>query len=105
MNIRVEIQRNPAIRGYEVWITKEKSDGSIELAKPMELVFSPIFEEPTMRFTNKDSDSFLSAFADGLARAGYKTDELRNTTEQISAIKYHLEDMRELVFKGKIKCK
>ena len=103
--IRVELQSNPAFRGWDVWITKELSDGGIKLAKPIELVFDDIDGGrcilPTMQFKGHDGGDFLSSFASGLERAGFKSNEFKQTHEEISAIKYHLEDMRKIVFKIK----
>ena len=109
MNIKVEIQRNPAIRGYDIWVTSEAKDGSLGLAKPILFEFEEIKEgvwsHPTFQLSARDADEFLSSFATALSRSGFKSDELKNTENQISAIKYHLEDMRSLVFNAGRKSK
>jgi hypothetical protein len=57
--------------------------------------------EPTMRFTDEMATQFLQGFANGLAEAGYKPDELKSQACELNAVKYHLEDMRKLVFVDK----
>ena len=103
--IRVEIERDASIRGYDIWITRERPDSGIQLAKPIEFEFCDaeigILEQPTIRLSGRNSDDFLRGFATALSASGFKVDELKNVNEQISAIKYHLEDMRALVFKKK----
>ena len=104
MNIKVEIERDASMRGYAIWVTNQLPNEAIQLAKPVELQFSPVdysaaYPEPTLRLYGADADDFLRGFANALVASGFKTDELGNVNQEIVAIKYHLEDMRTLVFK------
>ena len=103
MNITVEIERNPSIRGYSIWITRIRPDGQCELARNIELEFynptEGVWEKPTLELKGRDADDFLQSFANALVHSGFKSNELKNVNQEISAIKYHLEDMRSLVFK------
>ena len=104
MSIHIEIERDPSIRGYSIWITKEKMDGTPQLALPLNLDFKDVIlgepEPPTLQLPRYTADEFLSGFATALATSGFKADELKNVNQQIDAMKYHLEDMRRLVFKN-----
>ncbi len=105
MNLKVEIERDASIRGYAIWITNDRPDGKTQLAKPVQFEFVDddpgVNAEPTICLPGRDSDDFLRGFATALAASGFKADELKHIDQQISALKYHLEDMRKLVFKDK----
>jgi hypothetical protein len=88
----VTILKTHANDRYYYRITEHKFDIGEE---PKQLIDHSISENWTPQTTQ-----FLQSFLDaaweiGLRPKGYKTQE------QIDAIKYHLEDMRKLVFKGK----
>lgn len=46
---------------------------------------------------------FVQAILDAAWDAGMRPSQARDATEEIKAIRYHLEDMRSLAFKGKAK--
>ena len=103
MAIKIAIEHDPAIRGTKIYIYNEKPDGSIEIFKPVTLEaesLEPAEEaQPTLTFDRRMGDVFLREFANALIVAGYKPDEIKSHDKQVEAIKYHLEDMRRLVFK------
>ncbi len=91
----------------DVWLVYfNQATGERTVVNPMQLsittgVKSGETPEPTMRFTDELAAQFLQGFANGLAEAGYKPDELKAQACELNAVKYHLEDMRQLVFKPK----
>ena len=104
--IKVKIEYDYAIAGTSVYIYQENGDGSITLCEPLELTFTRDYDlsklpEPTFRFNRKDGHDFLQGLAQALAENGFKPDELKAYDKQVEATKYHLEDMRSLVFKKK----
>ena len=57
--------------------------------------------EPTLRFNAEAQwdQNILTHLVDGLIRSGIKPTEKVPDANEITAVKYHLEDMRKLVFK------
>ena len=56
--------------------------------------------KPTLVFSGRDGEAFLQSLAEALVQMGFKPSELEASNQQTAAIKYHLEDMRKLVFKA-----
>ena len=54
---------------------------------------------PCIRIPEEEADNLLRALAQGLAVAGYLPDISRDRENELTATKYHLEDMRRLVLK------
>jgi hypothetical protein len=84
-----------------VWLVAENERGERLMAKPMPLIFEPFDEskiiEPSLEFTGAIARQFFPALYDALVEAGYAK---KQKDESVDAIKYHLEDMRKLVFEG-----
>jgi hypothetical protein len=84
-----------------MYLVDERPDGRY-IAQPVALVWEPLQEgaapDPTMIFEHNRGEQFLKSMADELARAGFRADELKAKDTQVEAVKYHLEDMRKLVF-------
>lgn len=101
--IRISIDFDPTIRGTRIWVVDERQDG-LYAYKPTEFLIEKIDEAvevaPTFIFNRRDGHDFLQEFSQALVRAGFKPDELKAMDKEVNAIKYHLEDMRGLVFKG-----
>lgn len=102
--ITVSIDYDPSIRGTRIWVVDERQDGiyafsrsdlKLKKVEPCEEL------EPTFVFNRRDGDDFLRELSNALVKAGYKPDELKANNQQVVAIKYHLEDMRKLVFEEK----
>ena len=99
---RIDIQHNCSMRGLDIWIGEE-TNGIQMAAKPIELCFEPYDSgcdvKPTLSLSRGKGDDFLRALVNELVRCGYKPDEIKAIDKEIGAVKYHLEDMRKLVFK------
>lgn len=82
------------------WIVAEYPDGTRKIAKPMQFEFveyqKGLSLEPSFNFSGWVAREFFPALQEAMIRSGV----LKPTkNEQIESIKYHLEDMRKLVFK------
>lgn len=98
--MRVEIEFNHALLAFDIWIFNERD----ELAQPMELTWVPVDEfgmhqEPSLRLPRMDGELLFQALAAKLDQNGYRPDSLAQLQGTMEAQKYHLEDMRRLVFK------
>jgi len=104
MSIKVSIEYAPKIRGTKVYIYDEKDNGSIDVYEPTELVVRHIEKpwaediNPTFNFPARVGHEFLNQLCNALVVAGFKPDEIKAKNSEVEAIKYHLEDMRNLVF-------
>jgi hypothetical protein len=89
--------------GLNLYLIYQGADGRKKIVKPVDLTITenlPVGKvaEPTIRFHGNDAIQFLQELADGLVTAGFKPDELKASDRELQATKYHLEDMRTLVF-------
>jgi len=100
--MRVAINFEPRFGGMAVWFYEDRADGRY-VVKPMQLELEkiPLGEsiEPTLLFDEVNGTEFLNSLATALVGAGFKPDEIKAHDKQVEAMKYHLEDMRNLVFK------
>jgi len=102
--IKVKIEYDHAIAGMSLWIYDEDADGRITIVEPINLTLRKEYEpgviapEPTIRFGRSDGNDFLNGLCNALVEAGFKPDEIKSHNKETEAIKYHLEDMRKLVF-------
>lgn len=77
------------------YITKMDGDKTeVKKVKPHE----PI--QPTMIFYHPLANQILQAFADTCEKHGFRPEGKPVLENELTASKYHLEDMRKLVFKG-----
>ena len=101
--LRVGIENDCFRGGVSMWIMSDDDSGK-SCALPIPLTFSQCtpgqMVEPTFTFDDRDGGDFLHAMANALAEAGYRPDELKAYNKETDALKYHLEDMRTLVFKN-----
>lgn len=86
----------------DLWVVEEDCRGNRLIAKPVVLEFEKVDEyspaEPTMKFQRiADMDKFLKEFVKAIIDEGHCDDGQGET----KALKYHLEDMRKLVFNNK----
>jgi len=107
MELKVHIEHDPRFRGTAIYLYGRDKDGEF-VVEPVELVLrhyelGECLERPTFIFDGHNGEYFLQSLAQALVRIGFKPDELKVAEGEMSAIKYHLEDMRSLVFKGKLK--
>ena len=108
MELKVHIQHEPAFRGTSIFLYGRDQQGEFVI-EPMELVvrhyaLGEAIDRPTLIFSGHDGESFLQALATALIGLGFKPDVLKASENELSATKYHLEDMRDLVF-GKSRVK
>ena len=104
--MKVKIEHDPSIAGTRVWFYEECADGSIDVVGPLEFTIrkyepAEAILEPSLIIPRHKCNEFMSSLATALVEAGYKPDELKAHDRQVEAIKYHLEDLRKLIFKGK----
>ena len=101
--VRIALEKSLYTDTVDLYLYTENTNGTISVAMPTEFVFTPIDEttlaQPTMRFRRGRGDEFLKSLSGALIRMGYQADELEVNAKQVDAIKYHLEDMRKLVFR------
>ena len=99
--VEVVLKYDEDIVGTRLYVLQE-IDGKMYLAKPTEFVFEEYSMEsyptPTMSFDRRTGERFLSQLANALVKIGFRADELKAKDSEITAVKYHLEDMRKLVF-------
>jgi len=105
MELKVHIEHDARFRGTAIYLFGKDKDGEFVI-EPMDLVMRH-FEEgeaiyrPTLVFSGRDGEEFLQSLAENLVCIGFKPDELKAKAGELSAVIYHLEDMRKLVFKDK----
>lgn len=102
MQLKVHIEHDASLRGTAIYLYGEDNKGRFVI-EPVTLVARHYSEgemlgSPTFVFGSRDGEEFLQALSQALVRIGFKPDELKQSNEQVVAIKYHLEDMRKLVF-------
>jgi len=106
MELKVHIEHDPRFRGTAIYLYGKDKDGEFVI-EPMEFVLHHLTMEeisqvnrPTFIFDKRgEGEQFLQEFAQALVRIGFKPDELKAKDSEITAMKYHLEDMRKLAFK------
>ena len=103
--MKVAIQFDPRFAGMSIWLWGENKKGRYHIL-PVNLTvqqLSPdeqgIAPEPTFRLTEPEGTEFLNSLVNALVEAGFKPNEVKAHDKEVSAIRYHLEDMRKLVFK------
>ncbi len=100
--MKVKLNWSEEFYGMSLWIIEDMPNQRL-VAKPVELVFEPLeiglLPDPTLKFSSSKGTEFLSSLADALAASGIIANSLKTNEQQIEAIKYHLEDMRRLIFK------
>ena len=100
---------------FKVYIYREWDDavriafvvtrnGIRHIAKPVDLIFTPMNEEaenpPTLKLSSGNAGNFFSAFAEALDKQGIKTENDFKIQGKLEAKESHLQDMRRLVFKN-----
>ena len=103
MELKIHIQHEPQFRGTSIFFYGRDQQGDFVI-EPFDLVvrhynLGEMIDRPTLVFSGHDGESFLQSLAEALVSLGFKPDALKVAENEVSAIKYHLEDMRSLVFK------
>lgn len=104
MSLKFYFDRKDYALQTDVFIVDEKEDGTRLLAKPMNLCFEEMKEslkhKPSLSFSGPMGREFLPKLAQGLAEYGYRPRS--DDAQELKATKYHLEDMRKMVFKNEV---
>ena len=105
MELKVHIEHDPRFRGTAIYLFGKDNQGEFVI-EPMDLVvrhyeLSERIDNPTLVFGGRDGEMFLQSLAENLVHIGFKPDELKAKEGELSATRYHLEDMRKFAFKGK----
>ena len=100
-NIRINLYRNPARRGFEFWVSKIDYNGKEYVAKPSEFIevkpvdFTGVIE-PTL-FINDAYEETIQHLFNQLWQAGFRPEGL--SKHEADAQSRHLEDMRKIASK------
>lgn len=97
MKLIFSIQRELWSNAIAIHMAQETKSG---LAIARQVIFEPLTKgeltEPVLRIRQEDAQ----ALADGLYAAGIHPAAAAGSAGQLTAVQYHLEDMRALTFKG-----
>lgn len=104
MELKVHIEHDPRFRGTAVYFYGKDKKGDFVI-EPVDLIvrhyeLGETCDKPTLIFNGFDGEAFLQSLVEALVKIGFKPNELEAANKETSATKYHLEDMRSLVFKG-----
>ncbi len=104
MELKVRIEHDPRFRGTAIYFYGTDKDGEF-VVEPLTLSMKHYtvgerLNQPTLMLNSRDGEPFLQALSQALVQSGFKPDELKSKDLEVSAIKYHLEDMRSLALKG-----
>jgi hypothetical protein len=96
--IKVKIQENLSYAGKTITIINSDPQ-NYSVVKPMSMVFTPLHPgellDPSIVIPSRYED-FFWALAQGLAEAGYFPKVYQDKDNELTATKYHLEDMRTI---------
>ena len=102
----MKVQIQYGINGVEIYIFKDR-DGKRYVAKPVILEFEEIKlgerVYPTLCINPFEATEFLKSLAEALDKQEVKTENDYKIQGILEATKYHLEDMRRLVFKKEVR--
>lgn len=102
MRLRVHLRYAEEFHGTKLYLMKDGPCGELVIAKPVELEWETYninsWPEPTIVFQGPDAFDFMKGLANELASQGFVPDEVKERTSELTAVRYHLEDMRKIVF-------
>lgn len=105
MKIKVYLDYERHLNAVSMWIVGIKENGNRVFVKPVDMTFEEVeegaYREPTFRFDRHFADEFLESLAGELINMGYRPDELKAKEGELTATKYHLEDMRKIALEEK----
>ncbi len=100
MMIKFYFEQRPWALETALWIARDSASGERAIAKPIDLVFEKrefsVATEPTIVFKGPHALTILNELRASLEEMNLTPDKKK---QEFEAIKYHLEDMRRLVFK------
>lgn len=98
-DLKIAISQEAWAGGTSVWIARKGPQG-LAVAEPVELVFRAAEEgatvEPTLQMNSEFAHQLFAALAEALDEQGIKTTKDANLAGELTATKYHLEDMRSV---------
>lgn len=101
MSLHIWMEQKPYQTTTEIWIIERHQDGREFIVEPLNVVFKEINPsqrtDPSLTFAGPIAKELFPALHAAMIQSGYLAPE---KSEAIDSIKYHLEDMRKLVFKG-----
>ncbi len=101
--ITISIEQRPFCAELGIYIVDRRGN-DLSVAGPVDLEFHPYKEgdevKPTLSIPFWMAEEFMQAFVDELSNNGVKTKNELTMEGELNATKYHLEDMRKLVFEG-----
>jgi hypothetical protein len=103
MSFKVYVEHSIVTEHLNIFIIEKKPDGRKFIAKPVNLTFETmpdhITVEPSIEIPGEYSREFLQSFADAIEKTGIRPTGKPVLENELTATKYHLEDMRTLVFR------
>ncbi len=97
----IKIRQNPFTDELEIYFGFEDNKG-LNIAKPVKLEYNRIDEggeaKPTFLIPRGVASNFLEAILGAIEDQGIKPESTSKTEGLLEATKYHLEDMRKIVF-------
>jgi hypothetical protein len=104
MTFEVYPEYSPCSRKLDLYIFANYHDGSRAICTSLERMIFTKYDEsvsdnkPTLSINEHISKPFLQAMADALDKIGIRATGKPILENELTATKYHLEDMRKLVF-------
>ena len=98
----IKVRHNPMTEGLGIYFGMEDSQG-FKVAKPVKLEYEKIDEgaldvKPTLIIPSYLGSDFLKTLLSAIENQGIKPESTSKTEGLLEATKYHLEDMRNIVF-------
>lgn len=104
MDYKIYVQYQDCANVVDIYIFAIDANGkrslctSIDTMTFIEHTESLIIEKPTIKISGFMAQPFLQAMADTLEKHGVRPKGKPVLENELTAVKYHLEDMRKLVF-------
>ena len=98
----IKIRHNPMTEAIGIYFGMQDSEG-FKVAKSVKLEYEKIDEgaldvEPTLTIPSYLGSDFLKTLLNAIENQGIKSESTSKTEGLLEATKYHLEDMRKIVF-------
>lgn len=101
--MKVSIYTEPRFDRTHILLYLERPEGKRFVVKPTELYFEEYSEaegaKHTFSMNGLEAKEFLQSMVDEAAKRGIFPKGKEIIENELTAVKYHLEDMRKLVFK------
>lgn len=99
---KVLINKGPDFDGISIWLVEDLGGGKFSVAKPIDFTFVTTEDtgnvKPTIKLNSYFAQEFLRAWGEALKKEKISIEDTFKLEGEINATKYHLEDMRKLVF-------